>query len=57
MVVVEEAQEEFLKSRIIYPAGIIKSTENKEAAEVFLDFLASDEVKEIFKSYGFYPAE
>ncbi len=55
--VVEEAQEEFLKSRIIYPAGIIKSTENKEAAEEFLDFLASDEVKEIFKSYGFYPVE
>ncbi|WP_426348622.1 molybdate ABC transporter substrate-binding protein [Alloiococcus sp. CFN-8] len=55
--VIEEAQEEFLKSRIIYPAGIIRATENKETAEEFLDFLASEEVKEIFKSYGFYPAE
>ena len=53
--VVEEAPEEFLKSKILYPAGIIKSSEKLEAAEEFLTFLTSKEVNEIFKSYGFFP--
>ena len=39
--------------KVIYPAGIVKATENKEAVEKFLQFLQSDEAKEIFEKYGF----
>jgi molybdate transport system substrate-binding protein len=38
---------------IIYPAGIINSTENKKEAKLFLDFLQSNTAKIIFEKYGF----
>lgn len=37
----------------IYPAGIVKATENKEAAQEFLDFLKTDEAKQAFEKYQF----
>lgn len=37
----------------IYPAGIVKATEYKEQAEQFLDFIKSEEAKEIFEKYQF----
>lgn len=40
-------------SKIIYPAGIINSSQNKEQAKLFVDFLQSDEVLQIFEKYGF----
>lgn len=40
-------------SKVIYPAGIVKATENEEAAKKFLAFLQTDEAKTVFESYGF----
>jgi molybdate transport system substrate-binding protein len=37
----------------IYPAGILKNSENMEAAEEFMDFLKGEEATEIFIKYGF----
>lgn len=39
--------------KIIYPAGIVKASGNKKAAEAFLEFLKGDEAKKVFESYGF----
>lgn len=38
---------------IIYPAAIVKSSKNPQAAEEFIEFLSSDKAKEIFEKYGF----
>ena len=40
-------------SKVIYPVGIIKNSENKEAAKSFTDFLQSAEAIKVFESYGF----
>jgi len=40
-------------SKVIYPVAIIKATTKLESANVFVNFLQSDEAKEIFKKYGF----
>lgn len=40
---------------IIYPAGIVKASKNKEEAQKFIDFLFEEEVKELFIKYGFSP--
>jgi molybdate transport system substrate-binding protein len=40
-------------SKVIYPAGVIKETENKETAKAFVEFLQTEEALEIFESYGF----
>lgn len=50
-----EAPEGSLR-QVIYPAGIVGSTGEREAAEDFLDFLRSDEAMEVFVSYGFTDA-
>jgi molybdate transport system substrate-binding protein len=42
---------------IIYPCAVIKSSENKEAAEGFIEFLYSEEALSIFEKYGFKKAE
>mgnify|MGYP000889079174 CR=1 FL=1 len=39
--------------QVIYPAAVLKGTQNKEAAQAFLDFLKTDAAAEIFKSVGF----
>jgi molybdate transport system substrate-binding protein len=39
--------------KIIYPGGVIKTSEVKEEANKFLEFLNSNESKEIFDKYGF----
>lgn len=39
--------------KVVYPAGIVKASKNKDAAELFLKFLQTDEATKIFKSYGF----
>jgi len=38
---------------IVYPAGMIKDSQNPEAAEKFYDYLQSEEALEVFKDYGF----
>lgn len=40
-------------SKVIYPVGITNNSENKEVSKNFVDFLQSDEIINIFKSYGF----
>lgn len=38
---------------VIYPAAIINTTKNLDAAKNFLDFVKSDAAKKIFEKYGF----
>ncbi|PKM49271.1 MAG: molybdate ABC transporter substrate-binding protein [Firmicutes bacterium HGW-Firmicutes-7] len=40
-------------SKVIYPVGIVKATENEDAAKIFIEFLKTDEAKKEFESYGF----
>ena len=40
-------------ARVIYPMGIVKASEKKDAAAQFLEFLKSSEAAEKFESYGF----
>jgi molybdate transport system substrate-binding protein len=40
-------------SKIIYPVGIINSTENEDAAMSFIEFLKTEEALEVFQKYGF----
>ncbi|GAA0122871.1 molybdate ABC transporter substrate-binding protein [Clostridium faecium] len=53
--VVAEAPEESLKTKVIYPAAVVTNSKKKEAAQLLVDFLTSDEVSAIFKEYGFTP--
>lgn len=50
--VVAEAPEVSV-SKIIYPVARIKNSRNKEAADVFLQFLQSDKALQVFKEAGF----
>ena len=38
---------------VLYPAAVIKDCANPEGAAEFLDYLASEEAKDAFESYGF----
>lgn len=48
-----EAAPEGSVSRAIYPAAIVKGSENADAAQAFLDFLKGPEASAILESYGF----
>jgi molybdate transport system substrate-binding protein len=50
--VVQTADEAY-HDPIIYPAGIIKSTEHKKEADLFYNYLSSKSAQVIFKKYGF----
>ena len=39
---------------IIYPVGMISSSNNKTYAQDLIDFFASDDAMKVFKKYGFY---
>lgn len=41
--------------QVLYPAGIVGDSENQEAAQEFLNYLQSEEIMELFGSYGFTP--
>lgn len=41
--------------QIIYPAAVMKNSNNAEAAQEFLDYLTTDEAMEVFESVGFSP--
>ncbi len=41
--------------QVLYPAGIVGTSENQEAAQEFLNYLQSEEIMELFASYGFSP--
>lgn len=44
-------------AKVIYPAGIVAASGAPEAAEQFIGYLESDEIMELFASYGFSRAE
>jgi len=42
-------------SPIVYPVGIIKTDNNQDAAQAFVDFLSTPAAGEVFAKYGFAP--
>ena len=52
--IVAEAPEGSCK-KVIYPAGVVKSSENPEAAAEFMAYLQGEETLALFESYGFAP--
>ena len=54
--VVAEAPEGSLATPVIYPVGIVGASQQKEAAQLFLEFLQSDEAIAVFEKYGFAAA-
>ena len=52
--VVDEA-DEAMCGRVLYPAAVTKNAADHDAAKEYLDFLSSDEMKEIFEEVGFTP--
>ena len=57
LAVVAEAPEGSLAQKVLYPAGIVSSSTKKDAAQLFLDFLASDQASKVFDEYGFTPVK
>jgi molybdate transport system substrate-binding protein len=45
-----------INSKIIYPAAIVKASENADAAADYLDYLLGAEAMAVFEKYGFSPA-
>ena len=41
--------------QVIYPAAVLKTSQNIEAAQEFLDYLTSDEADAVFEKVGFTP--
>ena len=56
LTVVDEATTDLCR-QVIYPAAVLKSTQNEQAARDFLAFLWSEEATTVFESVGFTPAE
>ncbi|QQK07773.1 molybdate ABC transporter substrate-binding protein [Miniphocaeibacter halophilus] len=52
-VVIVETIEESNHDLIIYPGGVISESKERDAAMKFLDYLKTDEAKEILTKYGF----
>lgn len=51
--VVCEAPATALKTPVIYPVAMLKASEHQDASKAFLDFLQTQEAKDIFVKYGF----
>lgn len=43
--------------QIIYPASVLKTSANAEAAQAFLDYLKGEEASAVFESVGFTPVK
>lgn len=43
--------------QVIYPAAVMNTSKNKEAAKAFLTYLSGDEAMSVFEAVGFSPAE
>lgn len=50
---VDTATEEMTGGKVIYPAALISTGKNPDAAQVFLDYLQSDTAKKAFEGVGF----
>ncbi|MDY3005691.1 molybdate ABC transporter substrate-binding protein [Anaerococcus porci] len=53
--VVAVADDSMLENKVIYPAAVLKDSQNKELAKKYIEFLQSEKASEIFKKYGFKP--
>lgn len=53
--IIAEAPAGSLAAKVIYPVGITAASEHPAEAKLFVDFLASSEGLEVFRSYGFAP--
>lgn len=51
--IIEEIDDELVGEKVIYPVAITKQTTKREAAEKFMEFLSSEEAKDVFEKYGF----
>ena len=54
LTVVDQATSDLCR-QVIYPAAVMKNTQNEAAARAFLAFLQSDAAVEVFRSVGFTP--
>ena len=43
--------------QVIYPAAVLKTAKNAEAAQYFLDYLTTDEAMAVFEEVGFSPVK
>ncbi|MDR0388225.1 MAG: molybdate ABC transporter substrate-binding protein [Treponema sp.] len=55
--VIAEAPAGSLSQKVIYPVGRTAASAHSREAELFIDFLASEEGLGVFKAYGFAPNE
>lgn len=53
--VVAVADDSMLENKVIYPAAVLKDSQNKELAKKYIEFLQSEKASEIFEKYGFKP--
>jgi molybdate transport system substrate-binding protein len=51
--VIETLADGILSAPVIYPVAVLKNAPAPEAAELFVDFLASDDGLAVFQNYGF----
>ena len=49
----EERRE--MRGQVIYPAAVMKTTKNEEAAKAFLKYLTEDTANKVFEGVGFTP--
>lgn len=54
--VVAEAPTSSLGEPVIYPVAMINRSSHEEAAQLFVEFLQSEEAMAVFEEYGFSPA-
>lgn len=53
--IIMEAPAGSLKTRVIYPVGMVSDSSHPYEAKLFIDFLASDDAHSVFTAYGFSP--
>lgn len=51
--VIARAPQDSLKEAAVYPAAVVSASEHKKEAQLFLDFLKSEEAMKVFEEYGF----
>jgi molybdate transport system substrate-binding protein len=51
--VICEAPDDALKTPVIYPVAALKNSTDSEATQAFIDFLQTQEAKDVFVEYGF----
>lgn len=56
LTIVDYATEDMC-GQVIYPAAVLKTASNYDAAKQFLDYLTTDDAMEVFETVGFSPAE